>query len=360
MRNRVERINPLRQTLPWGHFRVASQRGFTSHISRRHSTFRQGNAVARKLIIDVDPGIGDALAVLMALLDPDVEVLALTAVAGCVPGPVAAHNLQAILAQVDADRWPRVGQAFVEDQPLERVVPPSYTSLEFLNGPTGLGDCKPEVAELHHLRDSAKILAETVRAFPHQVTLLTLGPLQNVAAASERDPEFLGLLEGLVCLAGSVGAGGDVTASAEFNVFEAPEAARKILCGLDAKIIIPLDVTNQVVLTYERFKRLLSGSIHCSSLVRQLLPYAFRAHHEFLGIEGMFLREITALAMITQPQLFRLERMAVDVELTGDLTRGETLFDRRRFFQCPTNASVAVEVDAQGVLDYFTRIFKAD
>jgi len=316
--------------------------------------------VARKLIIDVDPGIGDALAVLMALLDPELEVLALTAVAGCVTGPVAARNLQGILAQVDADRWPRVGQASSEEPPLERVVPPSFTSLEFLNGPTGLGDCEPEVAELHHLRDSAKILIETVRAFPHQVTLLTLGPLQNVAAASERDPQFLSLLEGLVCLAGSVGAGGDVTASAEFNVFEAPEAARKILSSPDLKTIVPLDVTNQVVLTYESFTRLLSDSIHCGSFLRKLLPYSFRAHHEFLGIEGICLREITALAVITQPQLFRMERMAVDVELTGDLTRGETLFDRRRFFQSPSNASVAVEVDVQGVLDYFTRIFKAD
>lgn len=314
--------------------------------------------MARKLIIDLDPGIGDALAAVLALLDPALDVLALTATAGCVPGDVATRNLQAIVAQVDSDRWPRIGAAAPEGPVRERIVPPTFHSLEFLNGPSGLGDCQPPVAELHHVRESCKVLIESVRAHPHQVTVLTLGPLTNIAAAQERDPQFLSLLESLVCLGGSVGEGGDVTAAAEFNIFSAPEAARSVLTTLDPKVLVPLDVTNKVSMTYEAFQKLTEGSMRCREFLTQLLPYSFRAHHQFLGMEGIQLREVTALAVVSQPKLFRIENLALDVETQGEVARGATICDRRRFFECPSNASVALEADVQGILDYFQRVLK--
>lgn len=314
--------------------------------------------MARKLIIDLDPGIGDAFAAVVALLDPELDVLALTATSGCVSGAAATRNLQSIVAQVDPPRWPRIGQASDEDIGRERIVPPSYATLDFLNGPEGLGECDFNVAELHHLRDSAKLLIETVKANPHEVTLLTLGPLTNVAAAMDRDPEFLSLLDGLVCLAGSIAEGGDVTSAAEFNVFTSPEAARTVLRAQDPKIIIPLDVTNRAVLTYDAFNRLMEGPLKCGEFLQKLLPYSVRAHHQHLGVEGLILREVTALVAVTRPQLFRMQRMAVDVETQGDVARGATLFDRRRFFQCPTNATVAMEVDVQAVQDHLTRLLR--
>lgn len=314
--------------------------------------------MSRKLIIDVDPGIGDAIAAVVAMLDPELDVLALTATPGCVSGEQATTNLQAIVEQLDASKWPRVGAASPSSV-LEVDDVPALRNLRALNGPTGLGDWQFQVAELHHRKESSKLLIDLVRTYPYQVTLLTLGPLFNVSAACERDPEFLGLLEGLYCLGGAVSDGGDVTAAAEFNVFLNPEAARNVLRGPERKMLIPLDVTNKVTLTFEHFNRLQESSSRGARFLQRLLPYAFRAHHQYLGMEGILLREVVALAAVAQPQLFKSRRMSLDIETSGDLTRGMTVFDRRPFLAGDPNIEVATDVEAQGVLDYLLKVLSA-
>src|SRR5688500_12591123 len=141
-----------------------------------------------KLVIDADPGIGDAFAIAIALLDPEVDVVALTATAGQVSGAQASHNIHAILALLDPDRRPRIGDC-------ERPVPAlPEDGREFspllLNGPGGLGDCSPPVATLHHRHEAVKLMAELVRSEPNEITLLTLGPLTNVELAVDMHAEF--------------------------------------------------------------------------------------------------------------------------------------------------------------------------
>jgi inosine-uridine nucleoside N-ribohydrolase len=312
--------------------------------------------VARKLIIDLDPGIGDAVAAMLAMLDPEIDLLALTATAGCVTGKVATRNLQAIVAQVDPPKWPRIGSAEAMADVQARVT--SGFPLEALNGPAGLGDLEVVAPELHHRHESSRLLIDVVRAHPHQVTLLTLGPLTNVAAACERAPDFLSLLGALVCLGGSVSSGGDVTAAAETNVYLDPAAARSILASPEAKTLVPLDTTNAVAITYENFSRIAVGSCRAGSLIHQLLAYSFRAHHQFLGVEGIWLREVVALAAVVRPALFRLQPLQVDVEVQGELTRGMTVFDRRAHLSGKSNATVAIDVDSQGVIGYMTRLLQ--
>ncbi|MGE5192053.1 MAG: nucleoside hydrolase, partial [Deltaproteobacteria bacterium] len=189
----------------------------------------------RKLMIDLDPGIGDAVAAVLAMLDPEVDLLALTATAGCVAGKVATRNLHGIVAQVDPPKWPRIGSTEAASPVPNRGS--SRLPLEALNGPTGLGDFEIVAPELHHRHESSKVMIDIVRANPYQVTLLTLGPLTNVAAACERVPDFLSLLGGLVCLGGSVSAGGDITTAAEMNMFLDPESARSVLASPEAKTL---------------------------------------------------------------------------------------------------------------------------
>lgn len=313
--------------------------------------------MARKLIIDLDPGIGDAFAAVLALLDPQLDVLALTATAGCVTGRCATQNVQAIVDQIDPGKWPRIGTVPPHD-PARDILPPQSPEFAAVNGSTGLGDFQATVAELHHPHESSKLLVDLVRTYPHEVTLLTLGPLSNVAAACERAPDFLSLVDTLVCLGGAVTEGGDVTAAAEFNIAFHPEAARHVLCAPFAKMLIPLDVTNKVMLTFEHFNRL-TGKSRGAAFLRQLLPFAFRAYHQFFGLEGVPLREVTALAAISQPHLFRVQRMSVDIETRGELTRGMTVFDRRHSPQPKGNVNVAIEVESQGVLDYLTRLWQS-
>lgn len=309
----------------------------------------------RKLIIDLDPGIGDAVAVVLALLDPEFDLLALTATAGSVPGDVATRNLHGIVAHVDPPKWPRIGSA-PSVAGLQRLG--FESQLDALHGSTGLGDVEIFAPELHHRHESSKVLIDSVRANPQEVTLLTLGPLTNVAAACERAPDFMDLLGGLVCLAGSVAAGGDLTAAAETNVYLNPEAARSVLAGPYAKTLIPLDATNGTIVTYEEFTRISDGRSPASQFLKQLLPFYFRAHHQFLGMEGIWLREVVALAAVARPGLCRLQSLQVDVEVQAGLTSGVTVFERRPHLAGKTNASVALEVDPQGVVDYMTQLLR--
>src|SRR5690606_25457552 len=182
---------------------------------------------------------------------------------------------------------------------------------ERINGPKGLGEWEPEVAELHNPRDSAKLLVDLVKEYPNEITLLTLGPLTNVALAAEKSREFLPGLKELVCLAGSVEVGGDVTAVAEFNAYVNPVAARTVLRSRITKTLVPLDVCRQLQVTASQYERLMAGlSPSVRELLEHLLPYAFRASHEVFGIEGLVLHEIVALAAVAKPRLFDRAAMA--------------------------------------------------
>ena len=314
----------------------------------------------RKLIIDADPGIGDALAVTLAVLDPAVELLAVTATAGCVDGPTATRNLTAILTLLDPDKRPKIGAC----ETAGVGVGPGFGGEEIdwrdVNGPDGLGEWELPDVELYAPRDSPRLLVELVREHEGEVTLLTLGPLANVKLAAERWGGFYDALAGLVIFGGTVEQGGDVTAAAEFNVAADPLAARGVLKGRAGKTLVPLDVARRVVLSPPDFDRLRTGMTGpADALLGRMLPWALRANHQHFGVEGIGLQEATALAAAVRPGLFEREEMAVDVETAGDLTRGMTVFDRRGVRRWQTNVEVVREVHAPGVLDWVMDVLTA-
>ena len=316
----------------------------------------------QKLIIDADPGIGDAVAIAIALFDPALDVLAVTATAGAVNGTIATRNVQAIVESLDPRKWPRLGGSSARAAEASIDYRATAVSAAELNGPTGLGDCDLQVAEMHNLHDSAKVMVELVRNDPNEISLITLGPLTNVELAHDLDPEFLANLRGLYCLGGSVECGGDVTAVAEKNVFANPEAARTVLRSPATKTLVPLDVSQQAILSFDLYQRLFDNDEADSPLrefLSQLLPYSLRAHRQHMGLEGVPLEALTALCAAVHPRLFETNGMAVDIETSGELTRGMTVFDRRGTQQWQTNIDVATEVDQQGVLDYLARIVKS-
>ncbi|RMG32521.1 MAG: nucleoside hydrolase [Planctomycetota bacterium] len=309
------------------------------------------------LVIDADPGIGDALAIALALSDPDLDVVGITACAGCVSGRQAARNIQALVDLIDPPRRPRIGVSHMVapliDSPLVYEAPGPQS----LNGANGLGDLELRAAELHHAHVSAKVLADLVRQFPHRITLLTLGPLTNVALAQELEPQFFELLRELVCLGGSFQIGGDITAAAEFNILVDPESAAAVFARPATKTIVPRDVAERPEITFERLNAIQARRANNPlwRLANELLPFALRAHHEELGREGFPLKEVTALAAIARPGLFERDSLPVDVELRGEITRGMTVFDIRPRIARQPNADVVIDVDEQGVLDYFQR-----
>lgn len=310
--------------------------------------------MADKLIIDADPGIGDAVAIALALQDASVDVLALTATGGRTSGENATHNLEAIVSLLDPDRWPRIG---CSDLPVA-ALPKDRNSADprLLDGPRGLGDWETPAVSLHQRHESPKLLAELVRNEPNEITLLTLGPLTNVQLACDWHPEFFSDLKALVCLGGSITGDGDVTPAAEFNIFGNPEAARAVLGALSTKTLVPLETSRRLLVSFEQYDRWdVDPMSRLGRLFDQIVPYALRASRQYLGIEGIVLPEVVALASIVEPRLFTHEAMSVDVELSGELTRGMTVFDRRSIDRWQKNIEVLTDVDAQGVLDYMSR-----
>src|ERR1700676_985432 len=177
--------------------------------------------MARKVILDVDPGIDDALAVALALFDPELDVVAVTATGGNVSPQQATLNVQAIVEQLDPPRLPRLGAA-----PADNSLPEDRRQL---HGPDGLGGADFPVAALHNVHPAEKVLCDEVRTAPDEVTVIALGPLTNIARAMQRDANFSSSLGRLIVVGGTVSGPGNVTAAAEFNVFCDPPSARMVL-----------------------------------------------------------------------------------------------------------------------------------
>lgn len=311
----------------------------------------------QKLVIDADPGIGDAVAIALALLDPGIELLAVTATAGCVTGRQATRNIQAVLGLLDPPKLPRLGACDDRIATAELTFAGADIRWDRINGPKGLGEWEPQVADLYDPIESSKLLVDLVKEHPNEITLLTLGPLTNVELAADKSRAFLSGLKELVCLGGSVEAGGDVTAAAEFNMYVNPIAARTVLRSRVTKTLVPLDVCRKITITVSQYERFMAGlSGPAKDLFERLLPYAFRASHEVFGIEGVALNEVVALAAAARPDLFGRTAMAVNVETTGELTRGMTVFDRRGQRQWQANIDVLRTADAQGVLDHAMKV----
>ena len=301
--------------------------------------------MARKVILDVDPGIDDAMAMCMAMFDPGLDVVAVTAVGGNCSPDRATRNVQAIIEYLDPPRWPRLGAASPPDDGLP-------VDGRYVHGIDGLGGAQFDVAELHHLHPSEKVICDQIRAAPEDaVTIIALGPLTNLARAFGRDPELPPLVGQIVMMGGAVSGPGNITPAAEFNIYCDPRSAQAVFRSHSTKTLIPLDVTNRIVLSYDLFNRLPDESTKVGRFLRQLLPSAFRSYRQQFGLEGIHVHDSVALMAALHPELFITEEMAGDVETGGELTAGMTVFDRRRVPAWRHNMDVAVDMRADAVAD---------
>jgi inosine-uridine nucleoside N-ribohydrolase len=298
--------------------------------------------MARKVILDVDPGIDDALAICIAMFEPELDVVAVTAVGGNVSAAQATTNVQAILEHLDPPRLPRVGGGTDPDGGLP-------VDGRYLYGADGLGGIGISVAERQHLLPSEKVICDQVRAAPHQITLIAMGPLTNIARAFTRDPELPGLLGQIVITGGTLDSPGNITPTAEFNMYCDPTAARKVFRSHSTKVLVPLDVTNRLELSYDIFNRLPDESNHVGWFLRQILPPAFRNYRQQLGLEGIHVHDTVTLMSVLYPELFTMNSLPGDVEIQGELTLGMTVFDRRRVPAWRHNMEVAIAMKADEV-----------
>ncbi|MDY0167843.1 MAG: nucleoside hydrolase [Thermoguttaceae bacterium] len=305
--------------------------------------------MARKVILDCDPGIDDALALCLALFDPQLEVLAVTAVGGNVTPAQATRNVQAVIEQLDPPRWPRLGAASVPEAGLP-------VDGRNLHGSDGLGGADFEVAELHHLHPAEKVICDQIRGAPRgSVSIIALGPLTNIARAFQRDPELPGLIGDLTIMGGTVSGPGNITPAAEFNIYCDPLAAKAVLRSPSTKTLVPLDVTNRIVLTFDLLNQLPDASTKVGNILHRILPPAFRGYRQQYGLEGIHVHDTVTLMAALHPELFTIEEMAGDVETAGELTVGMTVFDRRRVPIWRRNIGVAQHLREREVIDAILR-----
>ena len=298
----------------------------------------------KQVILDIDPGIDDAMALCMAILDPSIEVVAVTAVGGNCRPEQATRNVQAIIEQLDPPRWPRIGAASLPDNDLP-------VDGRHLHGIDGLGGTKIEVAELLSRHPAEKVISDAVRAAPNSITIVALGPLTNIARVLKRDPEFSSLVGQIIMTGGTITSPGNITPAAEFNIYCDPQSARTVFRSASTKTLIPLDITNRIILSYDLFNQLPDESTKVGALLRKILPPAFRAYRQQFGLEGIHVHDSIGLMAAIHPELFTTKSMAADVETTGELTMGATIFDRRRVPAWRHNMEVATDMQKEAVIE---------
>lgn len=299
----------------------------------------------RKVIIDCDMGIDDAVALCLTLFDQRLEVLAVTATEGCVTADQANSNLQAIINELDPDRYPRLGMASsADDAPA--------VDTRFLFGEDGLGNAGFESSDRQRAVSAEKLIIDCVRANPEEVTILCLGPLTNLARAFRRDPTLPALVDQVLMTGGSLNGQGNITPCAEFNFYFDPVSAQEVLKSRTTKTLYPLDVTHEIKFGLEVMNELPTMDTRTGYFLRQILPHTLRAHRQQLGQESITLTDAVGALALLEPELFKYEQIGCDVETEGELTRGVLVADRRAQPDLRPNMTVATSVRCEQVHQY--------
>jgi purine nucleosidase len=335
-----------------------------------------------RLILDVDTGIDDSLALLYAAASPDVDLVAVTCVAGNVDARQVAVNTLAVLELAGRGD---VEVALGRETPLVRTL---RTTPE-THGPRGLGYAElPPAARSVSPRHAVDLLIEEARRSPGELTLVTLGPLTNLAIAVLREPELPRLLGHYVLMGGAYRSPGNTAPTTEWNINVDPDAAKVVFSGwtaaratdpsIDRPVALGLDVTEKAKMTPDHVVALArrAGSTPDDSLVlargedpmhatrsvasnpivrfvADALRFYMEFHSRYDGFYGAFIHDPLTVAAALDPSLVRTEALAVDIELGGTLTTGETVTDWRRIWGREPNIDVAVEADATEFLARF-------
>jgi len=276
------------------------------------------NPAAARVLIDTDPGVDDAFALLLAMRSPELKIEAITAVAGNVPLELTLPNA---LRMVEiAGRTDIPVAAGAKAPLLRRLVTAAYA-----HGENGLGGAVfPEPTIKPVAEPAAELIRSVIRRYPKEVTLITVGPLTNVAAALNGDPELASLIKGVVMMGGSL-SGGNITPAAEFNIYVDPEAARIVFQSGIPLTMVGLDVTRRTSLTDEHVRLLEAAQNPVSQAAAKIARHAIDHNREQGFLVGPNMHDSLAVAAFLDPTILKWKEYYVDVETTGELTAGQTL-----------------------------------
>ena len=325
------------------------------------------------VLLDVDTGIDDALALLFACASPEAELVAVTCIGGNVNARQVGANTLAVLELAGRSDVPVY---LGSEQPLRKALETS----EETHGSNGLGYAELP-APARGLADghAADRIVELAQSRPGEIVLVTLGPLTNLALALEREPSLPSLLRGWVLMGGAFRAGGNTTPTSEWNIHVDPDAAKACFAGWSGgptPLAMGLEVTEQARIRPEDLRHLAVraatlpldadglgrepleavGSVAASPVLRFIvdaLRFYFEFHAKYDGFYGAFIHDPFALAAALDPSLVRAEPVFVDVEAGANLAHGMTVADWRHLTGNAPNLDVAVEGEAETFLERF-------
>lgn len=307
----------------------------------------------QKIIIDTDPGQDDAVAILLALASPELEVLGISVVAGNVPLRWTQENALKICELAGR---PDMRVFAGASRPLVRAL----VTAEHVHGRTGLdGPELPEPSMQLQEQHAVDFLIEEITRQPaHSVTLCCLGPLTNVALALQKAPEIALRIQQIVMMGGGFSEGGNITPAAEFNIYVDPHAAHVVFASGIPLVVMPLDVTHQVLTTRQRLEAIAALGTPVARATVQLLEFFERYDEQKYGSDGGPLHDPCVIAYLLQPDLFQGRDCNVTIECGSELTMGMTVVDWWGVTHRPINATVMRAVDANAFFQLLTRRLK--
>ncbi|MDX6380157.1 MAG: hypothetical protein QOI57_1181 [Rubrobacteraceae bacterium] len=306
--------------------------------------------VTTPVILDVDPGHDDAVALMLACGAPELEVRAVTTVAGNVSLPKTTRNALRVLSLIGCDDVP-VGMG--AEAPLVRLL---HTA-EDIHGESGLDG--PELAEPTFSPDergAIRLMADILEASTEPVTLIPTGPLTNVATFLEKHPRLKEKIARIVLMGGSMGLG-NTTPAAEFNIYVDPEAARTVFRSGLQITKVGLDVTHKAGAGPEEARRLRTiGRV--GEVAAELVTFFTDTYKRTFRFDAPPIHDAVAVAAVVEPGILETRPMRVEIECESELTRGETVCDMHGVWGKPPNAEVGVKLDRAAFFQILFRSLK--
>ncbi|MEM8979367.1 MAG: nucleoside hydrolase [Pseudomonadota bacterium] len=300
--------------------------------------------MSRKIIIDTDPGQDDAVAILLALASPEnLDVLGITAVAGNVPLPLTEKNARIVVELSGRTDVPVFAGC---DAPMQRRL----VTAEHVHGKTGLdGPALPDPTYPLQDMHAVDFIIETLQAHPDRtVTLCPLGPLTNIAQAFEKAPEIISKVQEIVLMGGAYFEVGNITPTAEFNIYVDPEAAKLVFESGVPIVVMPLDVTHKALTTKPRIDAFRAMGTKVGDMVAAWTDFFERFDKEKYGSAGAPLHDPSVIAYLLKPELFDGRHVNVEIETGSELTLGMTVADYWRVTDRAPNALFMQDLYADG------------
>jgi len=273
----------------------------------------------RPVILDTDPGIDDALAILLAVASPEVELRGVTVTGGNCAMRDGWQNARAVLSMVQRTDIPVVAGV---ELPLLR---PAFIDAE-THGASGLGYATPPPAT--HAADSrhaVDFLIETIMANPGEVTLVPVAPLTNIAMAIRKEPRIVSAVREVIIMGGAVRVDGNTTSLAEFNFYVDPHAAHIVMQSGMPMTLVPWDITRDVMLYQSHIDTLMTVNSPVSQFIADATRFYLEFHQASFGVAGCAINDPVALALTFWPELAKTTAVHIDVEHTSELTMGKSV-----------------------------------